>query len=329
MDEPRDPMTSPPAPKAARRSEPGRKPPRRKWVRHALGVALLGVLLWVMLNGLEQWAVGALITAPNHGFIPPPGEPPADAHRVRIEREGASIEAFVFEPRAAPRATAVILHGLGDQKASFLDTARGFARAGYRAVAIDLRGHGHSGGDYLSYGLLDADDVGAVLDEIEGDALAEGAGLGPVVIVGPSYGGAVALRFAARDPRVRAVATLATFASLRGILPNYARLMAPMLPPPPEWFIDWALRDAAAESGIDYAQCDSTEAVRAVRAPILFVHGEDDVHIPIANAEALFASCWPDQCTLERRAGQDHISILSDGASWALVRDFFDEVLAR
>ncbi len=300
--------------------------PPRGWLRPALGTTLLVVLLWVMLNGLEQWAVGALITAPNHGHTPDPGDPPPDARRVRIEREGASIEAFVFAPEGDARATAVILHGLGDQKASFIDTARTFAREGYRAVIVDLRGHGHSSGDWLSYGLLDADDVGAVLDEIEGDAHAT---LGPVVIVGPSYGGAVALRFAAQDPRVRAVATIATFASLRGILPNYARRMAPMLPSPPEWFIDWALRDARAESGIDYDLCDSREAVRAVRAPILFLHGEADVHIPIENAEALYAVCWPDQCRFERRAGQDHISILSDEASWSMVRAFFDEVLAR
>jgi len=310
-------------------SEPGRKPPRRQWLRPALGAALLIVLLWVMLNGIEQWAVGALITAPNYGATPAPGEPPADAHRIRIEREGATIEAFVFEPTDGMRATAVILHGLGDQKDSFIGTARSFAREGYRAVIIDLRGHGHSGGDYLTYGLLDADDVGAVLDDIDGDALAIGDALGPVVIVGPSYGGAVALRFAAQDPRVRAVATLATFASLRGILPNYARLMAPMLPPPPEWFIDWALDDAAAESGIDYARCDSTDAVHAIRVPILFVHGENDVHIPIENAETLYASCWPEQCHLERVEGQDHISILSDQASWSTVRSFFAEVLAR
>jgi pimeloyl-ACP methyl ester carboxylesterase len=298
-------------------------------LRPALGAALLLVLLWVMLNGIEQWAVGALITAPNHGATPSAGEPPADARLVRIEREGAGIEAFVFEPTDAARATAVILHGLGDQKDSFIGTARSFAREGYRAVIIDLRGHGHSGGDYLSYGLLDADDVGAVLDDVEGTLLAEGDALGPVVIVGPSYGGAVALRFAAQDARVVAVATLSTFASLRGILPNYARLMAPMLPPPPEWFIDWALGDAASEAGIDYGRCDSTEAVHAIRAPILFVHGENDVHIPIENAEALLAACWPEQCHLERRAGRDHISILSDEASWTSVRAFFDEVLAR
>lgn len=294
----------------------------RSRLRTVIGIVVLVTLLGAMLKGIEEWAVGALIYAPNVGVDPSPGDPPSEATLVRIEREGATIEAFVFTP-VAPRATVVLLHGLRDHKASYESTARRFADEGYRVVLPDLRGHGHSSGDFLTYGLLDADDIAALLDEVE-----RTAPLGPVAVVGASYGGAVALRFAGQDPRVRVVVTVATFASLRGILPGYARLLAPMLPPPPEWFIDWTLSDAGERAGVDYALCDSVAAVRAVRAPILFVHGEDDVHIPIENAEQLFAACWPGRCTLERRPGRDHGSILSDGATWERVLAFLGEQLA-
>ncbi len=65
-------------------------------------------------------------------------------------------------------------------------------RPARRAVALDLRGHGRSAppadGDYSIEGR--ADDVAAVVDAL---------GFGRVVLVGHSGGGAVALRYAARN----------------------------------------------------------------------------------------------------------------------------------
>ena len=58
------------------------------------------------------------------------------------------------------------------------------------------------------------------------------------------------------------------------------------------------------------------------------MHGEDDVHIPFPNVEALYGACTTDLCRLERRPGDDHLSLITDEASWSTVRAFFDETLA-
>jgi pimeloyl-ACP methyl ester carboxylesterase len=301
-------------------SENATKPtPRSGRLRTVLGLTVLGLILVGAAHGLREWAVGALFGAPNQGRTPGPGVPPDDATLLRIERAGATIEAFVFAPEA-PRGTLVLLHGIRDQKASYLSTARTFRDDGYRTVLVDLRGHGHSGGDWLGYGLDDADDVAALLDAIEGP-------LGPVAVVGPSYGGAVALRFAGQDPRVRAVAVIATFSSVRAILPDYVHLLVPVAPSPPDAFVDWVFETGRERTGYDLDAVDSVLAVRAIRAPILFVHGEDDVNIRIENAERLHEACWPGRCRLERRPGRDHGSILGDGETWTLVRRFLDENL--
>lgn len=100
-------------------------------------------------------------------------------------------------PRGAP--AVLIVPGLGSRKENHADFAEALAAAGVGALALDVRGHGGSGGD------LDgdvADDLVAGLD-----ALAA-AGHGPLGVRGSSMGGMLALVVAARDPRVRAVAAI-------------------------------------------------------------------------------------------------------------------------
>jgi pimeloyl-ACP methyl ester carboxylesterase len=88
----------------------------------------------------------------------------------------------------------VLLHGLTATRRYVVMGSRVLERSGYRVVAYDARGHGHSGpgpvaGAY-TYELL-AGDLRAVLDELEIDRAA---------IAGASMGAQTALRFALDHP---------------------------------------------------------------------------------------------------------------------------------
>ena len=93
----------------------------------------------------------------------------------------------------------LVVPGLGSRKENHADFAAAIAARGMGALAIDLRGHGGSGG------VLDAD----VMDDLIAglDALAR-RGHAPLGLRGTSMGGLLALHAAARDPRVRAVVAL-------------------------------------------------------------------------------------------------------------------------
>ncbi len=90
----------------------------------------------------------------------------------------------------------LVIPGLGSRKENHADFAAAVAARGMAAIALDLRGHGASGGR------LDA----AVMDDVIAglDALA-GRGHAPLGVRGSSMGAMLALHAAARDARVRAV----------------------------------------------------------------------------------------------------------------------------
>ena len=86
------------------------------------------------------------------------------AIRVPVGPPSASLSALVFGPvRPEPRATILLLHGIYDQKMSLVDLGHGLAERGFRVVAIDLRGHGRSTGDWLSYGVIESHDLSQLL----------------------------------------------------------------------------------------------------------------------------------------------------------------------
>lgn len=101
---------------------------------------------------------------------------------------------------APPTAPAVlVLHGLHSCKDDHADIGAAVREAGMAALAIDVRGHGASGGRL---------DAGAVDDALAGLALLRERGHSRLGLRGSSMGGFLALHAAAREPAVRAVAAL-------------------------------------------------------------------------------------------------------------------------
>ncbi len=118
---------------------------------------------------------------------------PEPAHRWVIEN-GLRIAGDTWGPDDGP--VVVLLHGGGQTRHAWKGTGRRLAAEGYRAVALDARGHGDSewapDGDYDSEALVD--DLVEIVDQL-GDP--------HPVLVGASLGGTTAL-VAAGEGRVEA-----------------------------------------------------------------------------------------------------------------------------
>lgn len=126
-------------------------------------------------------------------------------------------------------------------------------------------------------------------------------------VVGHSRGGACVLCSAGRHPGVKAVATLASIASLGQVHPSLEE----------EWRTTGVRYIQNLRTGQDMplgvalldeilANQDKIEAaVRALDLPLLIIHGEADAAVPVSAAESLHE--WAPDSELYKIEGADHV----------------------
>lgn len=187
-------------------------------------------------------------------------------------------------PKWLVKGTVVLLHGIMMNRDTNLPWAVYFAQKGYRVVLVDLRGHGRSTGDWIGYGAWESADLVKLTDELQRRGLLAGK-LG---VFGISYGAAVGLQWAARDPRVAAVVAVAPFSDPQQAIKEFARGFSPKLAAKlSDATFAEAEEKAVAMAGFKWSEANVLEAVRRLRVPVLFFHGRQDTWIPPAHSELL------------------------------------------
>lgn len=281
---------------------PSQRPSQRRRLRIAL-VCVLGLAALVGLHlTLKKAGVAALDRAPNfhrQGV----DRPALDGElRVSVSSPPANLAVEIAEPVGGePVATAFVLHGIRDSRASM----RGFATAlnarGVRVVLVDSRGHGRSSGDWLTYGVVESRDLKQVLDALSERHLVAGK----VGVLGFSYGASTAIEWAAIDPRVAAVVAIAPFASLREVVTGYLPI------PLPKRFVEESIAEAGREAGFDPDQASPERAIATNLTPVLIIHGETDSRIPVWHARHI-AAAGAGHSELIVVPNEDHMSIAAD-----------------
>ena len=174
------------------------------------------------------------------------------------------------------RGTVFLLHGYGVDSLSMLPWAVTIAEAGYQGVLVDLRGHGESTGRRVGFGTVEVTDLRQVLDHLT----APGKVRGPVAVMGESLGAALALRWAATDPRITAVIALAPYAELEfailGIRDDYAAWL-------PRGWVRGAARRLPVLLDVPPDSLDTSFVANGLATPALLVAaGQDGIAPPPA-----------------------------------------------
>lgn len=262
---------------------------------------------------------GVMVSAPNRlnpfagdsNPLPPLESWVADRHLwVHVGPPEAALSVSIVEPAdgAAPRGTVLVLHGIYTRSVTMLPQARALSRAGYRAVLVDLRGHGRSTGEYLTYGVQEAKDVSQVIDALEQQQLIAGE----IGVWGISYGATTSIHLAACDSRVRAVVAVEPFGMVRPEIQHFGRLMMPEI----TCFVSDSklqriLDRAAAKAGFDPDRSNAVDAIGRTSAPVLLVHGTDDWVAPYWNS-VMLQQAAPDHSERIPIAGGGHTSLWFD-----------------
>jgi hypothetical protein len=209
------------------------------------------------------------------------------------------------------RPTLLFLHGKGGHSSEWKpDSLRALA-LGYNVLIPDLRGHGSSGGRYMTFGFLEKEDLSNAIDAARGLW-----GIDPtrVGLHSCSAGSAVALQLALHSRQIRAIWLESPFADPREMARHYLSaatgIPSPLLSVTTRWAVARTLarvkRDLKLEGfagGLEKA--DPVIAIRRLRGPIALVYGGEDRLIPPHFVERLIEAL-PEGSEVFRAAGAGH-----------------------
>ena len=131
-----------------------------------------------------------------------------------------------FVPSGTPKGVVVITHGYAEHCGRYRELAHVIVRAGWAALAYDVRGHGQSPGvrGYIDRFDHYLDDLAAM--QAAGKALAPREA--PLVLLGHSHGSLIVLRALCDEhpPAVKAAIVSSPYLALRLAVPQYKKVLA-------------------------------------------------------------------------------------------------------
>lgn len=213
---------------------------------------------------------------------------PAVEEITFVGGSAATLSGVLHRPVERARGSVLLAHCFTCSKDIHTMTrlANALSDAGFAAFRFDFTGRGESDGDFakktLSGNVSDVNRAATTLIEM---------GFGPCGLIGHSLGGAAALLAASKLKTVRSVVTIGAPSNANHVRHLFADSEAELLS---QGQADVVIggRTFALEAGFvhDLATHDVVAAAAALDRPYMVVHADDDLTVPVAEGEALFAA---------------------------------------
>ena len=181
--------------------------------------------------------------------------------------DGKNIHHVLIRPQANPKATIFVFHGSGSKVSNWTKLLKPLIEDGYQIFLMEYRGFGNSEGD-ARHELVALDARRAFLYLVAREDVKNE----PLLILGQSYGGQLAINVAATYPEhVDVLVTEGAFTSFR----NIAIYSTPWFGKPFTWtfFLN---------------PYSSAELIKKASMPKLIIHSREDDVVPFFMGEELF-----------------------------------------
>jgi pimeloyl-ACP methyl ester carboxylesterase len=212
--------------------------------------------------------------------------------------DGVPLKGWWLPAEGSPQATVILAHGIDHTRQVMLGRAAFLVHGGYNALALDLRCHGESGGQFVSAGLVETRDLLGAIRYVRSRGER-----GPIILMGVSLGAVASLLTAAESKDVAAVISDGAFISgadtfrnirdyfahdpSRGIWERrfYSIAVFPGLFRSIE--LGYYLR-TGVDLGPDFVAV--LPSASHITCPVLLISGESDWIVPTKNARSILAA---------------------------------------
>ena len=288
---------------------------------------LVGVLLlaFVGVLNITKNEAHKLITAPmeTRKF---PEETPANYSLPYEDVQTWSPDGLKLVGWFVPsRNGAVIMmqHGYKSTRKELLNEAEMMYRHGYGILLTTVRAHDYSEGELITFGMNEVNDLEAwyqyliTRDDIDPDRIG---------ILGNSYGGMLAIQYAAQNENIKALVADCAFSSLNDTVSTSVEYFAdlPAFPFAP-LIVFWAER----ETGFETEDIDATKWIAQISPrPVFLMQGGADVAISADSGQRLYdAAGEPKELWFDPELG--HVEFDKERAVEfeKRVAEFFDRYL--
>ena len=180
-------------------------------------------------------------------------------------------------------AVIIMQHGYKSTRKELLNEAAMMVRHGYGILLTTVRAHDHSEGEMITFGMNEVNDLEAwyqyllTRDDVDPEKIG---------ILGNSYGGMLAIQFAAQNENIKAVVASCAFSSLNDTVTTSVEYFTdlPAFPFAP-LIVFWAEQ----ETGFKTEDIDATQWIAQISPrPVFLMQGGADVVISAESGQRLY-----------------------------------------
>ena len=230
---------------------------------------------------------------------------------------------FMPAPGGESGRTIILCHGRGSNRGELMRDTHFLAEKGFNLLYFDFRAAGESKGTISSVGYLETRDFDAAYEFLKHNRAHAAES---VAVFGISMGASVAIYAAGKYPELQCVLAENTFLSYSKVVSywSWKRMKTPYYP-----LVAMTLFFVRHKLKADPEPYSPLYCVPEVKVPIMFINGDRDDLVPLADAERLFGLCTSEKKQMWVVAGASHGKCAEVGGEIyrAKVAGFFGEHL--